>query len=118
VELVEASVQALRGGSSLIVFPEGTRSNAAQQHKWHRGAANIALKAGVSLTPVRIGCEPPSLRKGEPWWQVPVCRMRYSIEVLDDLPVTGGLQQGKTEPNAARSLTERLKQLLTQRSDE
>jgi 1-acyl-sn-glycerol-3-phosphate acyltransferase len=113
VELVDASVQALRTGSSLVIFPEGTRSNPAQPPKWQRGAANIALKAGVPLTPVSIRCDPPTLRKGEPWWQVPVRRMRYSITVLDDLPVTDGAPQGEIESNAARGLTERLKVLLT-----
>jgi 1-acyl-sn-glycerol-3-phosphate acyltransferase len=116
VELVEASVQALRAGSSMIIFPEGTRSNALNPNKWHRGAANIALKAGVPLTPVRIGCDPPSLRKGEPWWRVPARPMQYSIEVLSDLSVTGAVAQNEFEPSAARGLTERLEMLLTQAS--
>lgn len=115
VELVDASVKALRTGSSLVIFPEGTRSNPARPPRWQRGAANIALKAGVPLTPVSIRCEPPSLRKGEPWWQVPVRRMRYSIEVLDDLPVTDGTPYRENETNAARGLTERLRELLTGR---
>jgi 1-acyl-sn-glycerol-3-phosphate acyltransferase len=113
VELVDASVQALRTGSSLVIFPEGTRSNPARPPKWQRGAANIALKAGVPLTPVSIHCEPLSLRKGEPWWRVPPRRMRYSIKVLDDLPVTDGTPRGDIESNAARGLTERLQELLT-----
>jgi 1-acyl-sn-glycerol-3-phosphate acyltransferase len=115
VELVDASVKAVRAGSSLVVFPEGTRSNPARPPKWQRGAANIALQAGVSLTPVCITCDPPTLRKGEPWWQVPPRRMRYCIEVLDDLPVTDWSPQREHETNAARYLTERLKDLLTGR---
>ncbi len=113
VELVEASVQALRTGSSLVMFPEGTRSNPAQPPKWQRGAANIALKAGVPLTPVSIRCEPPTLRKGEPWWQVP--RAPYAI-----LHHGAGRPAGNgwgaawgDRSNAARGLTERLKELLT-----
>ncbi len=113
VELVDASVAAVQAGSSLVVFPEGTRSNPARPPKWQRGAANIALKAGVPLTPVSITCDPPTLRKGEPWWQVPPRRMRYSIEVLDDLPVTDWAPQRELETNAARDLTERMKELLT-----
>jgi 1-acyl-sn-glycerol-3-phosphate acyltransferase len=112
VELVEASVRAVQAGSSLVVFPEGTRSNPARPPKWQRGAANIALQAGVALTPVSITCDPPTLRKGEPWWQVPPRRMRYCIEVLDDLPVTDWAPQREHETNAARDLTARLKDLL------
>lgn len=112
VELVAASVAAVQAGSSLVVFPEGTRSNPARPPKWQRGAANIALQAGVPLTPVSITCDPPTLRKGEPWWRVPSRRMRYSIEVLDDLPVTDWAPQTEHGANAARELTERLKDLL------
>ena len=116
VELVEASVQALRTGSSMIVFPEGTRTGAVQPSKWHRGAANIALKAEVALTPVRIVCDPPTLRKGVPWWQVPARRMQYSFMVLDDLSLHGEMSQVAHEPSAARGLTERLELLLTRGS--
>jgi 1-acyl-sn-glycerol-3-phosphate acyltransferase len=113
VELVDACVRALRGGSSLIVFPEGTRSNLLHPQRWQRGAANIALRAGAPLTPVWIGCDPPTLRKGEPWWQVPPRRMQYSIEVLDDIPVAGGPVLWDSDVQAARGLTDQLRQLLT-----
>ncbi len=103
------------GGQQPRDIPGGTRSNPARPPKWQRGAANIALKAGVPLTPVSITCDPPTLRKGEPWWQVPSRRMRYSIEVLDDLPVTDWAPQRELETNAARDLTERMQDLLTGR---
>ncbi|MGC4027634.1 MAG: lysophospholipid acyltransferase family protein [Steroidobacteraceae bacterium] len=115
VELVDACVQALGGGSSLIVFPEGTRSNASRPQKWHRGAANIALRTGISLTPVTIACEPPSLRKGEPWWHIPRRRMHYSIRVLDDVPVGRDSSRWESDVQAARGLTCELQELLTER---
>ncbi|MEO8316069.1 MAG: lysophospholipid acyltransferase family protein [Pseudomonadota bacterium] len=114
VRLVDECIQALRAGSSLIVFPEGTRSNQLLPQKWQRGAAQIALRANVPLTPVRIGCEPPSLRKGEPWWQVPPRRMQYSFDVLDDLSVGDTLLKWGDHFLAARDLTNRLQKLLTQ----
>ncbi|MDR2215710.1 MAG: 1-acyl-sn-glycerol-3-phosphate acyltransferase [Nevskiaceae bacterium] len=115
VELVDACVDALCAGSSLIVFPEGTRTNPLQAQKWHRGAANVALRVGRPLTPVTISCEPPSLRKGEPWWHVPPRRMYFSIRVLDDLPVVGESARLGGDVNAARGLTDQLRQLLTDR---
>lgn len=112
MEVVEACVAALRDGSSLIVFPEGTRTQPLRTSPWHRGAANVALRAGVPLTPVRIACEPPTLRKGEPWWRVPARRAQYVIQVLDDLPVSGESACWEGEVCSARGLTERLKKLL------
>jgi 1-acyl-sn-glycerol-3-phosphate acyltransferase len=112
VELVDACVKALQAGSSLIVFPEGTRTNPLQPQKWHRGAANVALRANVSLTPVWISCQPPSLRKGEPWWRIPPRQMRFHLKVLDDLPITGQ-SNWTTDLHAARGLTAQVKELLT-----
>jgi len=36
-----------------------------------RGAANIALRGHVPVTPVIITCEPTTLTKNEPWYRVP-----------------------------------------------
>lgn len=116
LETVEECVAALREGSSLIVFPEGTRTNPLKPQKWHRGAANVALRAGVCLTPVWIGCEPLTLRKGEPWWRVPPRRAQYVIQVLDDLPGSGDSVPPKSDGLAARGMTERLKQLLGEKA--
>ena len=112
MELVEECVGSVRSGSSLIIFPEGTRTSAHTHARWHRGAANIALRAGVPLTPVSISCEPPSLRKGEPWWQVPPRRMHFTIEVLDDLSIDGKQLASMGEAIAARGLTARVRELL------
>lgn len=113
--VVEDGLRSLRAGSSLIIFPEGTRTSARTHARWHRGAANIALRAGIALTPVWVSCVPPSLRKGEPWWQVPPRRMHYRIEVLDDLvPSAPGAARG--EAIAARGLTTRLRELLDDES--
>jgi 1-acyl-sn-glycerol-3-phosphate acyltransferase len=115
VELVDDCVGVLRSGSSLIIFPEGTRTNPVEGQKWHRGAANVALRAGTALTPVQISCDPPTLRKGEPWWHVPPRRMRYLIKVLDDLPVSSDSSSWEADVRTARSLTDRLKELLSDR---
>jgi len=112
VELVDACVKALQAGSSLIVFPEGTRSNPQQRQKWHRGAANVALRAKVALTPVWISCQPPSLRKGEPWWHIPQRQMRFHLKVLDDVPVAGESNHWISDFHAARGLTDQIRELL------
>lgn len=112
MELVEDCVRCVRTGSSLIIFPEGTRTSAQTHARWHRGAANIALRAGVALTPVSVSCVPPSLRKGEPWWQVPPRRMHYRIEVMDDVTLDPAHVAAMGEAVAARGLTSRLRELL------
>ncbi len=106
--LIEACIASLRAGGNLIVFPEGTRTPPCGAIELKRGAANIAVRAGHAVTPVVISCQPPTLGKGEKWWQVPPRQARFRIEVMDDIgisPFTGG---GVSDILAARRLTEHL----------
>jgi 1-acyl-sn-glycerol-3-phosphate acyltransferase len=55
----------------------------------------VALKARVPLVPVFVRCDPPSLAKGQKWWDVPGERLNFSLEVgeplsLDELAPPGG----------------------------
>jgi 1-acyl-sn-glycerol-3-phosphate acyltransferase len=70
-----------------------------------RGAANIAIRGVLPITPVIIKCDPPTLSKGEKWYRIPSRRFHVSIEVREDLPVDSFVQ-GTTEAIASRRLTE------------
>ena len=54
---VKLSIQSLRDGFSLLIFPEGTRVKARGQAAPKAGAAMIAIRSGVKLQPVYIGME-------------------------------------------------------------
>lgn len=69
--LIDDCAAALNGGGTLIVFPEGTRSVPGAPLKFKRGAANMAVRSHCDVVPVSIHCEPPSLMKGQRWYQVP-----------------------------------------------
>ncbi|MFC4160456.1 lysophospholipid acyltransferase family protein [Chitinimonas lacunae] len=105
VGLVEDCIASVRAGSNLIIFPEGTRSVPGQPLRLQRGAANIAVRGQLPITPVRIRCEPPSLTKGLPWWQVPPRRMQFTIVVEDDIAIEPFLDRPDGEALAARELT-------------
>jgi 1-acyl-sn-glycerol-3-phosphate acyltransferase len=108
-DLLLACVDTLAAGSNLIIFPEGTRSRPGQALKMQRGAAQIALRGGLDVTPVRIHCEPLGLYKGQPWWTVAKRPLRFTIEVGDDLPTAPILEAaGGEHGRAARRLTESL----------
>ncbi|MFH7044935.1 lysophospholipid acyltransferase family protein [Paucibacter sp. JuS9] len=108
-DLLLACTDALATGSNLIIFPEGTRTRPGQVMKMQRGAAQIALRGGFDITPVRICCEPLGLYKGQPWWTVAKTPLRFTIEVGDDLTSAPTLQAaGGEHGRAARQLTERL----------
>lgn len=108
VGLVEDCIESLRNGSNLIIFPEGTRTPADGSISLKRGAANIAVRGGRSITPVTICCTPPMLGKGVKWWKVPPRRSFFYIEVHDDIDVAPFVAQAGSEVLAARRLTDYL----------
>lgn len=97
---------ALSNGESLIIFPEGTRSN--EKIVFHKAAAYIAINAAKAVLPVFIKMSPRGLNKGAKWYQTP--NMRYEItsgEILN-------LEQFHSErpkPIRARLLHESLRQI-------
>jgi 1-acyl-sn-glycerol-3-phosphate acyltransferase len=80
-ELVDRCVSRLRAGRWVVLFPEGTRSPGGQLGSFRRGAAHIALTAGCDIVPVVITCDPPTLMKHQPWYDVPDRRVRLTVTV-------------------------------------
>lgn len=105
--LLEDCIASVRSGKNLIIFPEGTRTPRVGPAVMQRGAANIAVRGVLDVTPVVIRCTPPTLSKGEKWYRIPSRRFHMSLEIRDDLPVAPFLV-GTSEALAARKLTETL----------
>jgi 1-acyl-sn-glycerol-3-phosphate acyltransferase len=111
-DLVKDCIASLERGNNLIVFPEGTRTPAGGTISLKRGAANVAVRGARAITPVVIRCDPPTLGKGEKWWRVPPRRVRFSLEVQDDVAVEPFIH-GSSDVMAARRLTEFLQNYFT-----
>jgi 1-acyl-sn-glycerol-3-phosphate acyltransferase len=86
--MIEGAGCALKEQQSLIIFPEGTRTRPNEPMVFHRGAANVALRAATVVTPVYIRCEPTTLTKSEPWHRIPARRPHFSLMVGDDLDLS------------------------------
>ncbi|SEL71075.1 1-acyl-sn-glycerol-3-phosphate acyltransferases [Roseateles sp. YR242] len=108
-DLLQNCVDALTAGGNLIIFPEGTRTRPGQTLTMQRGAAQIAVRAALDITPVHIHCEPLGLYKGQPWWRVAEQPLHFSIRVAEDMPTAPFLEATGGEASlAARRLTEHL----------
>jgi 1-acyl-sn-glycerol-3-phosphate acyltransferase len=83
--MVEQASEALQNGENVIVFPEGTRTTPGQPMQFHRGAANIAVRAAAVVTPVFIRCVPTTLAKNMPWYRIPDRRVLISFRVGRDI---------------------------------
>ena len=113
--VLEACVDRLRQGRALLLFPEGTRSPKGGLGPFRRGAAHAALRCRAPLVPVFIRCEPPSLMRGQKWYEVPERRMHFTIEVgvpIDPRPFAGG---DEARGAAARKLTRALRDFYEKR---
>ena len=61
---LEAAVQRIRQGASVVFFPEGTRSKDGHLLKFHKGGAIIAIRSGVPILPVTVNGSRFVLPKG------------------------------------------------------
>ncbi|WP_049631740.1 1-acyl-sn-glycerol-3-phosphate acyltransferase [Cellvibrio sp. pealriver] len=111
VELVEKAAAALRSGETLMIFPEGTRTD-GDELKLKRGAANIALAAACPLLPVVIDCQPMTLRKGEPWYRIPPTKPHFSLRVLPLIALDEAVDKSQPPGLQARTLTAELRDVL------
>lgn len=110
--MIEGAAHALKEQQSLIIFPEGTRTRPNQPMVFHRGAANVALRAAAVVTPVYIRCEPTTLTKSEPWYRIPPRRPHFSLAVGDDLDLSSYRQAPL--PIGSRAFNEHLHQHFQQ----
>lgn len=94
----------LRGGASLILFPEGTRRDQNVPLRFKPGAAAIAVRAESRLMPILIDCQPPTLRKNEPWYHIPRARPHWRFEIPPPMELSEFIEPLQNQRLAARAL--------------
>lgn len=114
-ELIAGMSERLRQGRTLLLFPEGTRSPMRSLGSFQRGAAHAALETGCEVVPVTVRCEPPSLMRGQPWWDVPPRRMHFEIEVCEPWSEVPATDPELGRGLVARALTDRLRDFFVER---
>ena len=95
--------ESIAAGTSILIFPEGTRSTDGEIGPFHKGAFMIARELGTPLLPVVIDGTGQTLPKGSPglirWFSE--IRMRV-LEPIDPAAV----------PGATRVLTRRVHEMM------
>ena len=110
--LLQDCLQSLSAGNNLIIFPEGTRTPLQGRGKLQRGAAHVAVRGRVDITPVHIHSSLPMLTKGTPWWKVPARKPHFTIDVREDIAIDDFRAAAASEALAARHVTEHLSEQL------
>ena len=104
--VLDTFVERLGAGHSVLVFPEGTRSPSWRLRRFRRGAAEAAVRAGVPIVPIFVLADPPVLKKGDKWYDMPKRTPRFELELLPPIP---------TESRGSRELTAEIRDQLAER---
>ncbi len=112
--LLDDCKDALRDGGNLVIFPEGTRSEAGKPYKFQRGLANIAINTGAALRPIQIHCKPEFLTKRLKWYQIPAKKAHFLIKVDDRISPVSQIKDAKPTM-ASRKLTQYLEEYYRER---
>ncbi|MDP3980650.1 MAG: lysophospholipid acyltransferase family protein [Chlamydiota bacterium] len=54
LKAIQEAIELLKSGTSLVVYPEGTRSDGREMKPFKKGSVNIAIRAGVPIIPIAI----------------------------------------------------------------
>ena len=112
-ELIRKSIESISTGENLIIFPEGTRTKVLGQVTFKQGAAYIAIKGGINITPILIVTSEPVLRKDHSWYKVPTKKPVYTVSVLDEVDVAAKVNLRGDLLIEAAELTEYLEEYFT-----
>jgi len=75
------ALRRLRDGQRVLIFPEGTRSPDGGVGRFQTGACWLSDRAGVSLIPLVLRCEPQALGRGTPFLTHPLRCPVLTVEV-------------------------------------
>ncbi|AIL33259.1 lysophospholipid acyltransferase family protein [Basilea psittacipulmonis] len=103
IEMLDQCASILQNGESLLIFPEGTRTQQDGKIQFHRGACAIAVRGAKVITPVVIKMHPPALKKGQAWYKAPEKKIFYEFIVGEDIDPQDWLKE-KPIPIATRKL--------------
>ncbi|WKE64002.1 lysophospholipid acyltransferase family protein [Gallaecimonas kandeliae] len=112
-DLIQAAKASLDQGYSLIIFPEGTRTEPdVNLNPLTRGAAQLALRTGYPLLPVHLTVEPRTLTKQNPWYRVPERPFLLQAEAGRPLAPTDFAGNDPSTALSAREMTRQLARVL------
>jgi 1-acyl-sn-glycerol-3-phosphate acyltransferase len=105
---IDKARELVRDGWSIVVFPEGTRSQDGHMQRFRHGSARLALELGIGLEPIAIIGAHQAMPKGR-WWPKegrPVVTLRYGSPIY---PLEGETHQ---------ELSRRMQQAVSELFDE
>ncbi len=111
-ELLDFCVGRLDSGSSLLLFPQGTRAIRGEPLAFKLGAAEIALRANATIVPIALDCNPQMLAKRVPWYRIPPSQPHFRISLLPPVAADSLVPEGTDSRRARHELNAALEGLI------
>jgi 1-acyl-sn-glycerol-3-phosphate acyltransferase len=93
LNMIENAEKAIKKGSSVVLFPEGTRSRTGKPGRFKSGAFRIALDTGVPIQPLAI----TGTREATPAGFLFPGKYRMTLTVLEEIPYDFFSSMNETE---------------------
>lgn len=113
-DILKQCQASLAVGDNLIIFPEGTRSRPEAEIRFQRGFASIATLTGAGIQPIFIRCDPPTLLKGDRWYDIPDRRVAFEVSIGEPVAVdpSAHLARGREARRLTREINGMFAQLV------
>jgi 1-acyl-sn-glycerol-3-phosphate acyltransferase len=85
VQSIKKAAEKIKSGSSVVIFPEGTRSIDGRLQPFRRGGFNLALKSGCDIVPVAISNSYRIVPKGS----LKINKGTFDIHICPPISVKG-----------------------------
>lgn len=107
----QSAIEALKDGYNIIIFPTGTRTLPGEEVKIHKGAAQIAIAAGVDIVPVKIETDYPFLIKNHFPLDAGNKTVNYKLTVMPEIKISD-FDRELTEIKLRNHICEKIKKYI------
>lgn len=109
---VKNSIEALKDGYNIVIFPTGTRTKVGEKIKIHKGAAQIAIASKVDIVPIKITTDYPFLCKNSSPFDAGKECVNYCIEILPAIRTESYFNQGLDDIKIRNHISEKIKESI------
>lgn len=115
-QMMDDCLRHLRRGSSLMMFPEGTRSHTDQMRKFRRGAFTLACETGCPILPIIVEGTRDALPHGTWVFQQREKKLDIWVRALDPIsPEEAGNDAGKLQKLVRETMSRELARLRAEK---
>lgn len=111
-ELLKEASEILKHGYNIVIFPTGTRTTENEEPKLHKGAALMALHAGVNIVPLHIECDYKFLAKHQKIYDAGAKPVTYTITVNEEINVNDYAAQDFTKIQMRNRINRAIKERI------